>query len=125
MSGSSIGQAVKGLSITWLAAGWTYFYILLEVWQCRLAREIEEMRRAMPLGALVNRYAAAARALAEMGCVYREMLVELIDYAVKYKVSMETLHTMIYARLRESCPWLPTRVFIGDVYRDNYKLLDR
>jgi hypothetical protein len=46
-----------------------------------------------------------------------EMLVEMVEYAVKYKASQETLHSVFYEKFRERYPWLPTRVIKG-AYRD-------
>jgi transposase len=45
------------------------------------------------------------------------MLVEMVEYAVKYRASQETLHRVFYNRFRERYPWLPTRVIKG-AYRD-------
>jgi len=57
------------------------------------------------------------KALREIESVYREMLVEMVEYAVKYKASQETLHSVFYDKFRERYPWLPTRVIKG-AYRD-------
>jgi len=46
-----------------------------------------------------------------------EMLVEMVEYAVKYKASQETLHSVFYEKFRDKYPWLPTRVIKG-AYRD-------
>jgi hypothetical protein len=46
-----------------------------------------------------------------------EMLVEMVEYAVKYKASQETLHSVFYEKFRERYPWLPTRIVKG-CYRD-------
>jgi IS605 OrfB family transposase len=62
-----------------------------------------------------NKY--ARKALREIESVYREMLVEMVNYAVKYKASQETLHRVFYEEFREKFPWLPTRVIKG-AYRD-------
>jgi hypothetical protein len=62
-----------------------------------------------------NKY--ARRALREIEGAYREMLVEMVEYAVKYKASQETLHNVFYEEFRERFPWLPTRVVKG-AYRD-------
>jgi putative transposase len=59
----------------------------------------------------------ARRALREIESAYREMLVEMVEYAVKYKASQETLHNVFYEKFRERFPWLPTRVVKG-AYRD-------
>ena len=59
----------------------------------------------------------ARRVLREIESAYREMLVEMVEYAVKYKASQETLHRVFYDKFRERYPWLPTRVIKG-AYRD-------
>ena len=41
----------------------------------------------------------------------------MVEYAVKYKASQETLHKVFYDKFREEFPWLPTRVIKG-AYRD-------
>jgi len=41
----------------------------------------------------------------------------MVEYAVKYKASQETLHSVFYEKFRERYPWLPTRVIKG-AYRD-------
>jgi len=50
-----------------------------------LAGELKELRRAVALEVWGNRY--AVKALDEISRAYREMLVELVNYAIKYKVS--------------------------------------
>ncbi len=57
------------------------------------------------------------KALREFESVYREMLVEMVEYAVKYRASQETLHSVFYDKFRERYPWLQTRVIKG-AYRD-------
>jgi len=52
-------------------------------------------------------------ALEEISRAYRDMLVELVDYAVRYKASQGTLHRVFYGKLRSRYPWLPTRVVKG------------
>jgi len=69
---------------------------------------LKELRRAIALEAWGNRY--AVRALEEISRAYRDMLVELVDYALRYKASLETLHEMFYTGLRSRYPWLPTSV---------------
>ena len=53
----------------------------------------------------------------EIERAYREMLEEIVDYAVKYKASQSTLHEVFYSKFRERYPWVPTRVIKG-AYRD-------
>jgi len=59
-----------------------------------LAGEPKELRRAVALEVWGNRY--AVRALEEISRAYREMLVELVDYAARYKASPKTLHRRFY-----------------------------
>jgi IS605 OrfB family transposase len=73
------------------------------------------LTRTVILDCYANRY--ARRALREIESAYREMLVEMVEYAVKYKASQETLHRVFYEKFREKYPWLPTRVIKG-AYRD-------
>jgi len=53
------------------------------------------------------------KTLGEMSKAYREMLVELVDYAVRYKASLKTLYNMFYRMSRYRYPRLPTRVVKG------------
>jgi hypothetical protein len=73
------------------------------------------LTRTVVLECYANRYARGA--LREIEGAYREMLVEMVEYAVKYKASQETLHSVFYEKFREKYPWLPTRVIKG-AYRD-------
>jgi len=76
-----------------------------------LAGELKELRRTVALEVWGSRY--AVKALEEISRAYREMLVELVDYAVRYKASLKTLHRMFYNKYRSKYPWLPTRVVKG------------
>jgi len=76
-----------------------------------LTREPKELRRAVALEVWGNRY--AVRALEEISRAYREMLVEMVSYAVRYRASLKTLHRMFYNKYRSRYPWLPTRVVKG------------
>jgi len=76
-----------------------------------LAGELKELRRTVALEVWGNRY--AVKALEEILEAYREMLVELVDYALRHKASMKTLHRMFYNKYRSRYPWLPTRVVKG------------
>ena len=73
------------------------------------------LTRTVVLECYANRY--ARRALREIESAYREMLVEMVEYAAKHKASQETLHRIFYEKFRERYPWLPTRVIKG-AYRD-------
>jgi len=80
-------------------------------WLYGLAGELKELRRTVALELWGNRY--AVRALEEISRAYREMLVELIDYALRHRASLKTLHRLFYGKLRSKYPWLPTRVVKG------------
>jgi IS605 OrfB family transposase len=80
-----------------------------------LERQSKTLVKTVVLDCYANRY--ARRALREIEGAYREMLVEMVEYAVKYKASQETLHRVFYEKFRERYPWLPTRVIKG-AYRD-------
>jgi len=58
---------------------------------CGLAGELNELRRALALEVWENRYAVKA---------YRDMLAELVDYAVRYKASLKNLCTRAIPRAR-------------------------
>jgi hypothetical protein len=73
------------------------------------------LTRTVTLDCYANRY--ARRALGEIEDAYREMLVEMVEYAVEHKASQNTLHRVFYEKFRERFPWLPTRVIKG-AYRD-------
>jgi IS605 OrfB family transposase len=73
------------------------------------------LTRTVTLDCYANRY--ARRALIEIESAYREMLVEMVEYAVKHKASQNTLHRVFYGKFRERYRWLPTRVIKG-AYRD-------
>jgi IS605 OrfB family transposase len=73
------------------------------------------LTRTVVLECYANKY--ARRALREIESAYREMLVEMVEYAVKHKASQNTLHRVFYEKFRERYPWLPTRVIKG-AYRD-------
>jgi IS605 OrfB family transposase len=80
-----------------------------------LEKLLKTLTRTVVLECYVDRF--VRRALREIEGAYREMLVEMVEYAVKYKASQETLHNVFYEKFRERYPWLPTRVIKG-AYRD-------
>jgi IS605 OrfB family transposase len=84
-------------------------------WWSVLERPSKTLTRTVVLECYTNKF--ARRALREIEGAYREMLVEMVEYAVKYKASQETLHNVFYEKFRERYPWLPTRVIKG-AYRD-------
>ena len=57
------------------------------------------------------------QALREIEDAYREMLGEMLCYALEYRASQPTLHRIFYNRFREEYPWLPTRIIKG-CYRE-------
>jgi len=80
---------------------------------------LEEQSKTLTKTVVLDCYADkyTRRGLREIESAYREMLVEMVEYAVKYKASQETLHSVFYEKFRERYPWLPTRVIKG-AYRD-------
>ncbi|MCC6033562.1 MAG: IS200/IS605 family accessory protein TnpB-related protein [Desulfurococcaceae archaeon] len=80
---------------------------------------MEEQSKTLTKTVILDCYADkyARRGLKEIESAYKEMLVEMVEYAVKYKASQETLHSVFYEKFREKYPWLPTRVIKG-AYRD-------
>jgi len=76
---------------------------------------LKTLTRTVAVECYANRYARGA--LREIESAYREMLKEMVEYAVKHKASQSTLHRVFYSRFRERYPWLPTRVIKG-AYRD-------
>ena len=71
--------------------------------------------RTVVLECYANR--CARRALREVESAYKEVLKEMVEYAVKHKASQSTLHKVFYSKFRERYHWLPTRVIKG-AYRD-------
>jgi len=73
------------------------------------------LKRTVALEGYVNRY--GRRALREVAEAYRDMLQEMVSYAVEHGASQATLHRAFYSEFREKYPWMPTRVVKG-CYRD-------
>jgi IS605 OrfB family transposase len=73
------------------------------------------LTRTVVIECYANKY--TRRILKEIESAYREILVEMVEYAVKYKASQNTLHKVFYEKFRKRYPWLPTRVIKG-AYRD-------
>jgi IS605 OrfB family transposase len=84
-------------------------------WWAALEKLSKTITKTVVLECHTNKF--ARRALREIESAYREMLVEMVEYAVKYKASQETLHKVFYDKFREGFSWLPTRVIKG-AYRD-------
>jgi IS605 OrfB family transposase len=47
----------------------------------------------------------------------KNMVGEMVEYALKHNASQNTLHRVFYERYRREYPWIPTRVIKG-AYRD-------
>ena len=64
---------------------------------------MEEQSKTLTKTVVLDCYADkyARRGLREIESAYREMLVEMVEYAVKYKASQETLHSVFYEKFRE------------------------
>jgi IS605 OrfB family transposase len=73
------------------------------------------LERSVALECYVNIF--GRRALREVEGAYREMLIEMVDYAVEHNASQETLHRVFYRKFTGQYPWLPTRIIKG-AYRD-------
>ncbi|RLF21117.1 MAG: transposase [Thermoprotei archaeon] len=78
-------------------------------------KRLKTLKRTVILEGWINRY--GRQALREITEAYKEMLQEMVEYAVENKASQATLHKLFYHRFREKHPWLPTRVIKG-AYRD-------
>ena len=78
-------------------------------------KQLKTLRRTVILEGWTNRY--GRQALREITKAYKEMLQEMVEYAVEHKASQSTLHKVFYHKFREKYPWLPTRVIKG-CYRD-------
>ena len=81
----------------------------------QLSKLSKTLKRTVVLEGWSNK--VGRQALREIFEAYRDMLQEMVDYAVKHNASQATLHKVFYNRFREKFPWLPTRVIKG-CYRD-------
>ncbi len=63
---------------------------------------MEKRSRTLTRTIVLECYASkhAGRALREIGGAYREMLAEMVEYAVKHGASQNTLHRVFYGRFR-------------------------
>jgi hypothetical protein len=75
----------------------------------------KEVKRTVVVECYANK--RARRIIKEIENAYKEMLKEMVEYALKHGASQSTLHEAFYKRFRERFPWLPTRVIKG-AYRD-------
>ena len=78
-------------------------------------KQSKTLKRTVVLEAWTNRI--GRQALREITGAYKNMLQEMIDYAVEHKASQSTLHRVFYRKFREKYPRLPTRIIKG-CYRD-------
>ena len=78
-------------------------------------KQLKTLKRTVVLEGWTNKF--GRRALREIAKAYKEMLQEMVEYAVEHKASQSTLHKLFYHRFREKYPWLPTRIIKG-CYRD-------
>ena len=76
---------------------------------------LKTLKRTIILEGWTNRF--GREALREIEDAYREMLGEMLCYALEHRASQFTLHRIFYNRFREKYPWLPTRIIKG-CYRD-------
>ena len=73
------------------------------------------LRRTVVLECYANKIAREAlRGIVEP---LKTMIGEMVEYALKYNASQNTLHRVFYERYRREYPWIPTRVIKG-AYRD-------
>ena len=80
-----------------------------------MSKQLKTLKRTVVLKGWTNRY--GKQTLREITKAYKEMLQEMVEYAVEHKASQSTLHKMFYHKFREKYPWLPTRIIKG-CYRD-------
>jgi len=77
--------------------------------------EFKVLRRTVVLECYANR--VAGEALRDIVEPLRNMIGEMVEYALKHNASQKTLHRVFYERYRREYPWIPTRVIKG-AYRD-------
>jgi IS605 OrfB family transposase len=80
-----------------------------------LEKLLKTLKRTIILEGWTN--SIGGEALREVGDAYREILGEMLCYALEHRASQSTLHRIFYNRFREGYPWLPTRIIKG-CYRD-------
>ena len=80
-----------------------------------MSKQLKTLKRTVILEGWTNRY--GRQALKEITEAYKEMLQEMVNYAVEHKASQATLHKVFYRKFRKKYPWLPTRIIKG-CYRD-------
>jgi IS605 OrfB family transposase len=77
--------------------------------------EFKVLRRTVVLECYANKIAREAlRGIVEP---LKNMIGEMVEYALEHNASQNTLHRVFYERYRMQYPWIPTRVIKG-AYRD-------
>ena len=77
--------------------------------------EFKVLRRTVVLECYANRVAREAlRGIVEP---LKNMVSEMVEYALEHNASQNTLHRVFYERYRREYPWMPSRVIKG-AYRD-------
>ena len=77
--------------------------------------EFKVLRRTVVLECYANR--VAKEALKDIVEPLKNMIGEMVEYALEHNASQNTLHRVFYERYRMQYPWIPTRVIKG-AYRD-------
>jgi putative transposase len=77
--------------------------------------EFKVLRRTVVLECYANR--VAKEALKDIVEPLKNMISEMVEYALEHNASQNTLHRVFYERYRMQYPWIPTRVIKG-AYRD-------
>ncbi len=77
--------------------------------------EFKVLRRTVVLECYANR--VAGEALKDIVEPLKNMVSEMVEYALEHNASQKTLHRVFYERYRREYPWIPTRVIKG-AYRD-------
>jgi IS605 OrfB family transposase len=73
------------------------------------------LRRTVVLECYANKI--AREALRDIVEPLKNMISEMVEYALEHNASQKTLHRVFYERYRREYPWIPTRVIKG-AYRD-------
>jgi IS605 OrfB family transposase len=77
--------------------------------------EFKVLRRTVVLECYANKI--AREALRDIVEPLKNMISEMVEYALEHNASQNTLHRVFYERYRREYPWIPTRVIKG-AYRD-------
>jgi len=111
----------------WEAAAVLYGYLSFGAWRYILVLdctsygfevcflEFKVLRRTVVLECYANR--VAGEALKDIVEPLKNMVSEMVEYALEHNASQNTLHRVFYERYRRQYPWIPTRVIKG-AYRD-------